>query len=122
MACGGVLGIRGVPLPAVEIGIAASAVLLGAAVLARWRPVLAGALVLVGAFAVCHGYAHGTELPDAANQLAYGAGFVLSTGALHLTGIVVGLLQRWTWGAAAIRAAGAAIAATGLVLLVDVLR
>jgi hypothetical protein len=38
-------------------------------------------VVLVGAFAI-HGHAHGAELPEAANPLAYGVGFVIATGLL----------------------------------------
>src|SRR5712664_3954214 len=41
MAFGGMLGLMGVPLPGVEYGIAASAILLGAAVLFEVRPPLA---------------------------------------------------------------------------------
>ena len=40
MACGGFLGLLGVPLPGVEAGIAASAVLLGAMVATEARPPL----------------------------------------------------------------------------------
>src|SRR5262245_59196980 len=63
MALGGFLGLLGIELAAVEIGIALSGVLLGAAVLARWQTKLPVALALVAAFAVFHGHAHGTELP-----------------------------------------------------------
>ncbi|MFL5095425.1 MAG: HupE/UreJ family protein, partial [Xanthobacteraceae bacterium] len=48
MAFGGVLGIMGVPIPAVETGIAASAVVLGLMVALRARPPLWIAGVLVG--------------------------------------------------------------------------
>ncbi|MGH7290201.1 MAG: HupE/UreJ family protein, partial [Myxococcota bacterium] len=63
MAMGGLLGLFGVPLPAVEYGIAASALMLGAAVMLEVRPSLAVAAALVGVFAIFHGYAHGAELP-----------------------------------------------------------
>ncbi|HKA81894.1 MAG TPA: HupE/UreJ family protein, partial [Xanthobacteraceae bacterium] len=63
MAGGGVLGILGVPLPGVEIGIALSAVVLGLMVALAARPPLWVAAVLVGAFAIFHGHAHGAELP-----------------------------------------------------------
>src|SRR5256885_13340619 len=76
MASGGVLGIIGVPLPAVEVGIAASAIILGLMVALAARPPLWAAAALVGGFAIFHGYAHGRELPDGANALAYSAGFV----------------------------------------------
>jgi len=117
MACGGVLGIIGVPLPAVEIGIASSAIVLGLMVALAARPPLWVAAVLVGGFAVFHGYAHGKELPDGANAVAYSAGFVIATGLLHLTGIAFGLLTRWPAGRLAVRGAGGLIAVVGVFYL-----
>jgi urease accessory protein len=117
MAIGGFLGVVGVFLPGVEVGIALSAIVLGAAVLASWRAPLPIALLLVAAFAIFHGYAHGAELPDAVNPLAYGVGFVLCTGLLHLVGILLGLATRWPAGARAVQAGGAVIAGTGAFFL-----
>lgn len=117
MAFGGLLGINGVPLPSVEMGIAASAVALGAMVALALRPPLWVAAVLVGAFAIFHGHAHGTELPQAANPLAYGVGFVVATGLLHLSGIALGLLARWPAGVQAVRVGGGLIACAGLYFL-----
>jgi urease accessory protein len=114
MAFGGVLGILGVPLPAVEIGIAASAIVIGGMVAFAARPPMWIAAVIVGAFAIFHGHAHGTELPASANAAAYAIGFVISTGLLHLAGIAFGLLVRWPQGRIAVRAAGGVIAVTGL--------
>lgn len=121
MAVGGALGVLGVPVPLVETGIAASALVLGAMVLFAVRPPIWVAALIVGAFAVFHGHAHGTELPAAANPLAYSAGFVLSTGALHAVGIAFGLLLRWPQGRLAVRAGGAVIALAGVGLLVRLL-
>ena len=117
MAFGGVLGILGAPLPAVETGIASSAIVLGAMVALAARPPLWIAAVLVGAFAIFHGYAHGRELPDGANAVAYSAGFVIATGLLHLAGIAFGLLTRWPAGRLAVRGAGGVIALVGLAYL-----
>ncbi len=117
MAFGGVLGILGAPLPAVETGIASSAIVLGVMVALAARPPLWIAAVLVGAFAIFHGYAHGRELPDGANAVAYSAGFVIATGLLHLTGIAFGLLTRWPAGRLAVRGAGGVIALVGLAYL-----
>jgi len=117
MALGGVLGILGVPVPAVEIGIAASAIVLGGSVALAARPPIWVAAVIVGVFAIFHGHAHGTELPQAANPLAYSVGFVLSTGLLHLSGIAFGLLVRWPGGRVAVRAGGAVISILGCVFL-----
>lgn len=121
MAVGGALGVAGVPLPAVEIGIAASAIVLGAMVAFAVRAPIALAAVIVGAFAIFHGHAHGTELPQAANPIAYSLGFVIATGVLHLGGIAFGLLTRWPAGRAAVRAAGAGIAALGVAFMVKAL-
>ncbi len=118
MSVGGALGVRGVYLPGVEIGVAASALLLGAAILFALKPPLWAAAILVGIFAIFHGYAHGLELPKAAAPLAYGLGFVLATGLLHVTGIAIALVHRWSWGDRLLRTLGAAIAAGGVYYLV----
>jgi urease accessory protein len=117
MAFGGALGILGVPIPHVETGIALSAIVLGAMVAAAARPPLWIAAVLVGAFAIFHGHAHGAELPAGANPVAFSIGFVAATGALHLAGIAFGLLARWPAGTLAVRAAGGAIALAGVAFL-----
>jgi urease accessory protein len=82
--------------------------------------VLHGAL-LVGFFGFAHGHAHGTELPDSANPIAYAIGFVVSTGLLHLAGIGFGLLARWPWGRTAVRVGGGVIAALGAAFLLGIL-
>ena len=114
MAFGGTLGIVGLELPGVELGIALSALVLGLMVAMALRPPLWGAALLVGAFAIFHGHAHGTELPQSANPLAYALGFVFATGLLHASGIALGVLMASKAGAAAVRTCGALIAAAGL--------
>ena len=117
MALGGLLGMLGISIPAVEIGIAVSGVVLGAAVLMGWRPQLWIAVVLVGVFAVFHGYAHGAELPAGGNALLYSVGFVVATGLLHGVGIVIGEARRWVHGLQLVRFAGGGIAVAGLFFL-----
>ncbi|MGR3783771.1 MAG: HupE/UreJ family protein [Albimonas sp.] len=117
MALGGALGVAGVPLPGIETGIAASALVLGLAVALAIRPPLWAAALVVAAFAVFHGHAHGAEMPAAASPLAYAAGFVVATGLLHLAGIALGELSRWRAGRALVRAGGGAIALAGLAFL-----
>jgi urease accessory protein len=117
MAFGGMLGFLGVPVPGVEYGIAASAIVLGAVVAFEMRPALAVAALIVGAFAIFHGHAHGTELPAGQSALLYSFGFVVATGALHAVGIGVGAVHRWGWGRRLLRAAGGAVAAGGLFFL-----
>ena len=119
MVVGGVLGIAKVPLPYIEIGIAVSVVVLGLSIAAAWRAPVALAVGIVAVFGVFHGYAHGTELPQTAAPAAYAAGFVISTGLLHLTGIAIGLSKALPHGAQALRASGGLIAAAGVWILMS---
>ena len=121
MAFGGALGVVGIPIPAVETGIAASALVLGIMVAFKVRPPIWVAAVIVGAFSIFHGHAHGTELPNAANPLSYSVGFVISTGLLHMFGIVFGLLVKWPAGKIAVQAGGGLIALAGVGFLTGVL-
>jgi len=114
MAFGGLLGLLAVPLPGVETGIALSALVLGVLVMLQTRLPLVAASLLVGAFALFHGFAHGVELPDGADALLFSLSFVVATGLLHLLGIALGELRRWAWGEALLKLAGAAIAAVGI--------
>jgi urease accessory protein len=117
MAVGGTFDLLGVHLPGVEIGIALSAIGLGAAVLFQARPKLGIAALMVGFFAIFHGHAHGTELPPGANGVLYSIGFVIATGLLHATGIGIGLIHRWPAGRTVLRLAGALVALAGLAFL-----
>jgi urease accessory protein len=114
MAFGGMLGLMGVPLPGTEIGIAASAIMLGALVMLEIRPPLAAAAVVVSFFAIFHGHAHGSELPPGQDALLFSIGFVIATGCLHGVGISIGLIHKWPWGQRALRLAGGGVAAVGL--------
>ena len=111
MGLAGAAGMAGLALPMVEMGIAASVLLLGLLIAfsVSMTPVL-GALV-VGLFAVFHGYAHGVEMPAAGAASLYAAGFLLSTALLHGLGLALGMgLQR---RALFVRASGAALALSG---------
>lgn len=114
MAMGAMLGFLGAPVPGIEVGIAASGILLGAMVMFEVRPPIIVAALLVGFFAIFHGHAHGTELPPGRSALLYSMGFVIMTGCLHAAGIGIGTIHRWTWGRRLLRAAGAIVAAGGV--------
>lgn len=122
MALGGVLGILGLPLPFVEYGIALSVVVLGIALLARKKISVHLAMVFVGLFALFHGHAHGTELPElsetALDVFAYVFGFLFATAGLHLIGALTGQMAVNTpRGASVLRYSGALIAAAGVYLV-----
>ena len=114
MAMGAMLGFLGVPVPGIEVGIAASGILLGTMVMLEARLPLLVAASLVGLFAIFHGHAHGTELPPQQSALLYSMGFVIMTGCLHAAGIGIGAAHRWRWGRALLRAAGAIVATGGV--------
>lgn len=124
MAAGGALGMAGFTLPYVELGIALSVVVLGGAVAMGVQLPLAAAMGLVGAFAIFHGHAHGAEMPETASGLAYGAGFMLATAALHLSGLALGAgIGRLgdAYGQVWVRRAGAAVSVAGLGLVLGAL-
>jgi urease accessory protein len=117
MAVGGVLGMVGVPLPPVEIGIALSVLVLGVMIAGGVRAPVWLASTIVAIFAIFHGYAHGKELPSAADPIGYSVGFVLATGILHVIGIGIGVAKDYRGGVAATRGAGGLIAAAGIYFL-----
>jgi urease accessory protein len=121
MALGGMMGLMGLGLPGVEVGIAISAIALGTMVLMEARPPLWLAAGIVGFFAIFHGHAHGTELPENANGLLYSIGFVIATGSLHACGIAIGLIHRWPAGRIAMRFGGATVTVAGVLFLWRVL-
>lgn len=120
MVVGFLLGANGVNLPFVELGIALSSIVIGAA--AAWgKPMpAAAAMGLVGVFAIFHGHAHGAEMPVNAAGFEYAVGFIVATALLHLGGIgaamgVGRLADRY--GKAAVRLAGGLFALGGVGVL-----
>jgi urease accessory protein len=117
MILGGFLGMAGVPLPHVETGIALSMLVLGAAIVLAWHPPEWVALTVIAFFAICHGYAHGVELPNAADPAAYATGFVIATGTIHVIGIGIGLSLGKLFDGWFSRGLGGGIVAGGLYFL-----
>jgi urease accessory protein len=113
MVAGAILGMLDAPVPPVEIGIALSVLVLGSCIALSVRAPVWAASAAVAVFAVFHGYAHGRELPSAADPISYSVGFVLVTGLLHVTGICFGTLLSRPYGAVAIRGVGGIVAALG---------
>lgn len=118
MAAGGALGFFAIPLPLIETGIAGSVLILGLLVALASRLPLVASMALVGVFALFHGYAHGAEMTMESSASWYSLGFMLMTALLHGTGIGIGLMTRHGLPAPWLRLGGAAIAASGLLLLV----
>lgn len=117
MALGAGFGFLGGALPFVETGIVLSIIVFGlltlAASPAQGRGVTLASLAAIAGFALFHGHAHAAEASGAA--LAYVAGFLLSTGLLHLGGI--GLARGIARRTFVVRGIGAAVAASGAAML-----
>ncbi len=120
MVVGGIAGMAGIQIPFAELGIGLSVAALGAAIAFAWRPPNAVALTLVAIFALFHGYAHGKELPLAADEVAYATGFVMATGLIHLLGIGVGVALRRPLNGTLARSLGGLVAIAGAYFIVQV--
>lgn len=116
MLVGGFIGHAGIALPAVEPAIALSVIVLGLAVAVGFQAPTAVGAVLIGAFALFHGHAHGAEAP-AAGWYGYATGFALSTALLHAVGIAIGFGIAGLASRRPAQIIGAATAALGLVLM-----
>ncbi|MRS13321.1 urease accessory protein UreJ [Enterobacteriaceae bacterium RIT691] len=87
---GALAGMAGMTLGGTEFIIAASLLGLGAMVALQMKlPAVTGALV-IGAFAIFHGLAHGAELSHSFGALS---GMVIATAGLHLAGLGLGWLM-----------------------------
>jgi urease accessory protein len=113
MVAGAVMGMLGVPLPPVEMGIALSVTVLGGCIALSVKAPVWVASLIVAIFAIFHGYAHGKELPSAADPVGYSLGFVLATGSLHVMGIGIGFLNDRQGGVRVTRSLGGLIAGAG---------
>jgi len=114
---GGALGKAQVAMAVVGPAILASVVALGILVaLAVDLPVAAGA-ALIGAFAVFHGHAHGSEVAENIGGVEYMAGFALATASLHALGIGLALFAARHSLRPLVRIAGALCVAIGAGLI-----
>lgn len=116
IAMGGLLAMTGIAFPFVETGIATSVFLFGALIALSARiPAWVG-LILTGLFALFHGHAHGTELPQTAMPALYAMGFVAGTSLLLWAGDWLGMVfsgkRQWMG-----RLSGSVITVIGLGLL-----
>jgi len=114
-----VLGTMGSTVPYLEHAISLSVVLFGLMLVFSQQkmPVSVG-LGLVATAAALHGLAHGAETP-ATGFTGYALGFVLTTAALHLTGVTAALgIRRFVSGKAswAVGSLGALTSGAGVYL------
>jgi urease accessory protein len=122
MAVGGLLGLIGIELPATELGIAVSLVILGAVIAAERRLSILVVMIGVGFFAIFHGYAHGSEVPETVEPFLYVLGFLIGTALINITGLVIGDIARhYERGNIVLRVGGALIALIGILFVFGIL-
>ncbi len=106
---GGLMGLSGIPLIQVEGIIAASVLILGAAIASDTGIASKFAYPMVAIFAIFHGHAHGEEVPNLENPASYVLGFMVASALLHLLGVGIGLIARTKRSRALLGAACAGI-------------
>jgi len=117
MAMSAILSMFIPPIPFIEGGISLSILVLGLLIAAAVRlPILLSAII-VGVFALFHGFAHGSEMPVSSNALTYAGGFIISTALLHLAGIGLALALQKVGHTQWLRFSGAAVIMVGCVTL-----
>lgn len=118
MVVGGLLATSGFAMPIAQTGIALSVLIFGVVIAFSKKIPINAATVCVALFAIFHGHTHGEEIPLIASPALYTAGFVLSTTALHIMGVLIGHAARKTKRTLALlRYAGAGVSLIGLLFL-----
>ncbi len=113
MMLGVYFGQAGGYMPLIESGIASSLLVMGLLLTFAIRLTIMPSMMLVGLFAVFHGYAHTAEMPQSLAMFAYVSGFMFATAALQGLGITIGLLFRTMLNDKLLRIGGIAIGFTG---------
>ncbi|WHP32176.1 HupE/UreJ family protein [Trabulsiella odontotermitis] len=113
---GALAGMAGVTVAGTEYLVAGSMLGIGAMVALQLKLREAVGALIIGAFAIFHGLAHGAELSHSVAALS---GMVIATGGLHLIGLGIGALvtfssTRHLWS----RVLGGGSALLGIGLLV----
>ena len=122
MAAAGVIGMAGIPVQIAEAGIGLSVVVLGLMIAFQIEPPTLVAMGVVGLFALFHGYAHGSEMPDGLAGLSFAAGLLGAMALLLGAGVGLGLLLQWrTLSRRLIQAGGGAMALVGIAVLANFL-
>ncbi len=122
MIAGGVLALLGLHIPLTETGIALSVLLLGIFIAVSGKIPANWAIFCVALFALCHGQAHGAEMPSIVNPILYAIGFVVSTALLHILGIITGYYaSKKEITSKLLKYGGAAMAIIGVVFLFNII-
>ena len=103
----------------VEYGIVFSVILLGLAIAIEKKISTNIIMIFICFFGLCHGLAHGMEMPWAVNPILFALGFASGTATLHLFGVGIGSLAIKTkFSSIVLRVVGVACAFFGFSLLI----
>jgi urease accessory protein len=116
MAFGAGAGFAGIKLPFSEAGVIASIFMLGGLVLVGVRVPTATAMLIVGWFAMLHGYSHALEAPTG-NPGGYMLGFLTATALLQGLGLGLGWVVQKLTGNLGLQALGGLVMAGGALVL-----
>lgn len=99
MITGGQLGYIGMTIPWVELGITLSVLILGLGISFPHFISSLPLFIMVAYFGLCHGFAHGAEMPMGIPLSHYVLGFIIATLFLHLLGIMIGkiFIRKQIW-------------------------
>lgn len=114
MVIGGFLGLSAHHASFIEHGILASILLLGTALGMAWRPPVFVAALGIAAAGICHGFAHGSEMPRESAPLLFLTGMACATALLHAGGMIFGSAFQRRGLNPAIRMAGLGLLAFAL--------
>ena len=102
----------------VEYIIVISVIILGLLIFLKWLPSEMIAIILISLFAIYHGYSHGSEIPKAIDPLNFIIGFVISTGLIHILGILLGYTLDKFYNGLISRIIGMIISLFGIILFI----
>lgn len=118
MVIGGVLGIMHFNLPMTEHAIIMSLIVFGSLIALSVKANVYIAMLILGAFAIFHGHAHGTEMSITASASQYTVGFIAATGILHLIGIAIAKIFLFKNKMFLSRLSGGGIITAAIILLI----
>ena len=103
----------------VEYGIVFSVILLGLAIAIEKKISTNIIMIFICFFGLCHGLAHGMEMPWAVNPILFALGFASGTATLHLFGVGIGSLAIKTkFSSIVLRFVGVSFTLFGVSLLI----
>jgi len=117
MVGGGIAALLGLSWLGIEMMIVGSVVLFGALALFRVQINALLAFAAAAVFGGAHGAAHMIEMPAGGVAAEYAIGFLVSTALLHGAGVLFGLLTHRFDALRVGQAAGGAVAAAGVFLM-----